>query len=375
MQKVLVPHDVRRRPAWCGSVLLKLLAAALVAVEIGAPAGGMFGRPTPGRPFSGPAATEPVAAAAEELVAAWLAEPSAPPDPAATPAQVAAFFHRIGPADAAALAHRHPHIVGGLDGAPVALRYAANRARHPQPAGRRLLAFDDRGDGRIVEVLGELSAAIRVVILVPGVDTNRANFDTGHGGVQRRAPAWQARRLHDQVRATDPAGRVAVVAWLGYDPPEGVRRDALREDRAAAGAVALNRFVDGLLVQRPDVSIVIVGHSYGSTVAGLAAPAMARQVTDIVAVGSPGMGVDDRAALRTTARVWAGVAPRDWIRRVPGVRVLGLGHGRKPSDPAFGAVPLPCTDVDGHDGYFVPGTSSLQAMAEIGVARPGGDPR
>ena len=281
-----------------------------------------LGLGVPGDDPSGPAQPTPMAAG-------WLTDPLAPPDPrTAAPAQVAEFFARLKPAEAAALARRYPQIVGNLDGAPTALRYAANRLRDPQSAGRQILAFDDRGDGRIVEVLGDLEAAARVVILVPGVDDNLADFDTGHGGVQRRALAWQARRLAEQIHDLDPTAPVAVLAWLGYDPPEGVRREALLENRAAAGADALDHFIAGLVLARPNRSVAVIGHSYGSTVAGLAAPRMPPQVTDIVAIGSPGMGVADRSALHTTARVWAGSAPDDWIRRVPGVRLLGIGHGR-----------------------------------------------
>ncbi|MEV7623985.1 alpha/beta hydrolase [Actinoplanes sp. NPDC089786] len=345
-------------PSRAASVMrsvLKVVVSAVTALGFGV-AGDLIG----------PARSTPVAAGA--TMAGWLADPLAPPDPrTATPARVATFFAGLSAGDATALGHRYPEIVGNLDGAPAVLRYAANRERYPPGRGRQILAFDGRDDGRVVEVLGDLRAATRLVILVPGVDDDLANFDSGHGGVQRRALAWQARRLHDQIRDTDPAAHLSVVAWLGYDPPEGVRRDALREDRAAAGAIALNRFLDGLVLGRPDLAITVIGHSYGSTVAGLAAPRMTRQVTGIVAIGSPGMGVTDRSALRTTARVWAGSAPDDWIRRVPGVRVLGLGHGRLPIDPAFGALPLPCADVDGHDGYFVPGNSALRAMARIAL--------
>ncbi|MEU4694397.1 alpha/beta hydrolase [Actinoplanes sp. NPDC023714] len=235
----------------------------------------------------------------------------------------------------------------------------------PRYPGRQILADEPDGDGRIVEVIGDLGAARRIAILIPGVATTRSNFDTGLGGVVRRAPAWQARRLHDEIIAGDPGAPVAVIAWLGYDTPEGVRREALREDRAAAGAIALERFVEGLVRDRPDREITLIGHSYGSIVAARAAHDLPAQVTDIVAIGSPGMGVPDRSALRTPARIWAGSAPDDWTRRIPGVRILGVGHGRLPADPDFGATPLPCADVQGHDGYFVPGTSSLAAMAAI----------
>jgi pimeloyl-ACP methyl ester carboxylesterase len=321
----------------------------------------------------GPPRPEPPAAPVS--LPAWLAEPTAPPDPTtATPERVAGFFAHLTPAEATALTVRYPEIVGNLDGAPVPLRYAANRSRRPsEAAGRQTLAYDDRGDGRIAEVLGDLETAARVVILIPGSDNELPELATGHGGVQRRAPAWQARQLFDEVRATSDDAQVAVIAWLGYDSPEGVDINAVREDRAAAGAESLRRFVDGLVLDRPDRSIVVIGHSYGSTVAGLAAPRLSEQVSDLVSVGSPGMGVTSRSGLDTTARVWACAAPGDWIRRVPGVRLLGLGHGGLPSDPEFGAHPLPCDDVDGHDGYFDSSASALPAMTAIAVGRASGD--
>jgi pimeloyl-ACP methyl ester carboxylesterase len=289
------------------------------------------------------------------------------PGPMATPARIAAFFASLTPAEADSLTRKYPEIVGNMDGAPLALRYAANREF---AAGRQILALDRRGDGRLVEVLGDLTTASRVVILIPGVDTTLSNFDSGLGDVERRAPAWQARQLYRQL----PAGS-AVVAWLGYDPPEGVRRAALREDRAASGALALERFVGGLVATRPDLGITVVGHSYGSIVAGRAAAHLPAQVTDIVAIGSPGMGVADRAELGGTARVWAGSAPDDWTRKLPGIRVFGLGHGRLPIDPAFGALPLPAGDVAGHDGYFATGTSTLRAIAQLATSRNGEIPR
>jgi pimeloyl-ACP methyl ester carboxylesterase len=117
----------------------------------------------------------------------------------------------------------------------------------------------------------------------------------------------------------------------------------------------------------PAVAITIIGHSYGSVVAGLAAPRLGPNVHDIIAIGSPGMGADTRADLHTTARVWAGTAKGDWTRWIPGVRIFGLGHGTRPAEPQFGALPLPVTGVANHDSYFVTGTGSLNAMAGIAV--------
>jgi pimeloyl-ACP methyl ester carboxylesterase len=208
---------------------------------------------------------------------------------------------------------------------------------------------------------------------VPGVATDLANFDRGLGGVARRAPAVQARTVAAAARAADPGARVAVVAWLGYDPPDGLGLAAARGDAAEAGAARLVPFVAGLLARRPGATIAVVGHSYGAVVIGRAAARLDRRVTDLVAIGAPGMGVGHVHDLGTSARVWAAEAPTDWIRRVPGVRLLALGHGRRPAHGAFGARRLPTAGVDGHDGYLVPGTTTLAALGRIAVARTTAD--
>ncbi|WP_144127299.1 alpha/beta hydrolase [Catellatospora sichuanensis] len=231
--------------------------------------------------------------------------------------------------------------------------------------GRRFLLFDPSGDGFAVEILGDLSTADRVAVLVPGVGTNLADFDRGLGGVARRAPAVQARQLSAELQRRSPHARVAVVAWLGYDPPNGWGLDVATESRAAAGAAALTRFVGRLVHERPAPAITLIGHSYGSTVLGLAASKLPAQVGDLVAIGSPGMGHDHVGDLGTGARVWAAEAATDWIRRVPGVRVLGLGHGTRPGTVGFGARLLPTGGVRGHDGYLESGSATLTALAEV----------
>lgn len=249
----------------------------------------------------------------------------------------------------------------------VAVLWSVLGPAHASPVPALTVHSARYADGLAVEVAGDPATAATVVVLVPGVDTTAANFDRGLGGVQRRAPAWQARQLAARAAALRPAGAgpVAVVAWLGYHPPRGIRLAAVREDAAATGAAALLRFLRDV----PAPRLVLVGHSYGSTVIGRAAATLdaglGGRVTDIVALGSPGMAADRAADLRTTARIWAGTATGDWTRRLPGIRVLGAGHGTHPGDPAFGALPLPVDGVTGHDGYFVPGTGSLDALAAI----------
>jgi pimeloyl-ACP methyl ester carboxylesterase len=235
--------------------------------------------------------------------------------------------------------------------------------------GRQFLAFDPRGNGRVVEVFGDLGKADRIAVLVPGVSTRGDNFNTGLGDVPDRAPAVQARALYEAVRAAAPGQRVAVVAWLGYDAPQGVGRTAAREELARAGALSLERFTKDLAILRPAANVSVIGHSYGSVVAGLAAAHLPSQVKDIVVVGSPGMGVSRAADLHTSAHVWAGQAVQDWIDWVPAVHVWGAGHGTMPTTPGFGATVFGTNGVIDHDHYLAPGTQSLANIVAIVLER------
>ena len=84
----------------------------------------------------------------------------------------------------------------------------------------------------------------------------------------------------------------------------------------------------------------------------------------MIALGSPGLGVDHAADLGG-AHVWSALAPHDWIRRIPQVRVLGLGLGTRPSSPGFGATALPTDGVAGHDYYLTEGSATLRAVSDI----------
>ncbi|MFE5718172.1 alpha/beta hydrolase [Streptomyces erythrochromogenes] len=336
--------------------------------------------------------------------AAWRADTAygrALPDPStATPQEVARFFAGLDEAARAALVRSHPLVVGNLDGAPLPLRYEANRlavaatgdARYASLAApdRRILAFDPRGRGQVAEVFGDLEHAAHVSVIVPGSDNDAASYDARRA--PHTGPAGMARALRtatgadaaggsaadgsaadgsaaDGSAAGESAadgsvtgGSVAVIAWTGYTTPVGVGLDAADGRLAAAGAARLARFTAGLdAVGAPDP--VLFCHSYGSVVCGLAA--RHTDATDVVAFGSPGMRADTADGLHTGARVWAARGPSDWIADVPNVRFAGIGHGADPTSAAFGARRVPAADVRGHAGYFTPGTQSLAAFAAI----------
>jgi hypothetical protein len=317
------------------------------------------------------------------------------PDPEADPARLTRFFVSLDHKDRDRLAHRYALAVGNMNGAPVALRYQANRialdkARRAekkrmhdnrlstagqQDAGRRMhryeslldpgrqiLSFDPQGSGRIAEVFGSLDRAQRISVVVPGVDTDLLTFQR----TNRRysAPVGMAKALYAAERAASPATRTAVIAWADYTAPDGLGVDAATGLRAAEGAVRLNGLLRALPGRAP---VAMVCHSYGSVVCGVAAHAMPRRVSDIAVAASPGMRVTKAARLGTTARLWAMRDATDWVQDVPYLELGGLGHGADPVSSAFGARVLSARDAQGHAGYFQPGTDSLRNLADVGV--------
>ncbi len=140
-----------------------------------------------------------------------------------------------------------------MNGAPVELRYLANRAAlrkareverlrmhdtRLSPSGqreagrrvhrydslldpdRRILAFDPAGSGKVAEVFGNLDRADRVSVVVPGVDTELLTFQRT---VRKySAPAGMAESLYAAEHTVSPDTRTAVIAWADYTSPSGL---------------------------------------------------------------------------------------------------------------------------------------------------------
>ncbi|QFG20944.1 alpha/beta hydrolase [Actinomadura sp. WMMB 499] len=229
--------------------------------------------------------------------------------------------------------------------------------------GRRFLAFDPRGDGRAVEVIGDLRRAARIAVVVPGADNALATFDSvkfAGGG---------ARALYRRMAAEAPSARVAVIAWLGYRSPSTLGPHVLTDDRAESGARRLDRFLTGVARVNPDARLALLCHSYGSVVCGEAAPGLAGvPVDDIALFGSPGTTARDVSGLRTSATVWAGRSTGDWTRFVPHVRFAGIGFGPDPVSPGFGAVRFDAGSGP-HSAYLTPGSPALRNLALIALGR------
>lgn len=301
--------------------------------------------------------------------------------------------------------------------------------RHPNGAVSRhphqILEFDPSGDGRIVEVIGDLERAEHLAVFVPGTGSD---LDRYPGTFARMVP----------FAATDP--RLAVVVWQGADHPDqpfddgrptltDILSSALRDpggvpaairgwprehviaaglrDAADVAGPALARDVAGLraAVGGPASDLTVLGHSYGGSIVGSAE--LHGMVADrVVHIASAGAYVDDvsryaappnvtqrfsMTAFDDPIRLSQGHDMRDADDRLrqlaPGVLdplTVGLpeaagdvwgpaseiGHGRDP-DLIPGVVRLDTgvhddgTLVRGHSGMFRPGSTAWRNLLAV----------
>ncbi|MFI6105430.1 alpha/beta hydrolase [Streptomyces sp. NPDC051310] len=284
----------------------------------------------------------PVSGAARPSAVPAPAPPHLPPLTSAAPDALDARYaaHRDGIRAAERAAARH-----GDRRRAAALRAMAD----PE---RRFLLFDGRDGGRTAEVVGDLSRAERIAVLVPGADTSLDTYGRFHAG----AVALR-RELGD---------RAAVVAWLGYRTPRTLSPEALTDGRAADAAPRLAGFVHRLTGIKPGARLSLLCHSYGSVVCARAAPGL--RVTDLVLYGSPGTGTGHAGALRTRATVWAARSTGDRVADVPHLRLRlpfgTVGFGTDPVSERFGARGFDA-GTGGHSDYLKPGSTSLENLARI----------
>ncbi|MET8151816.1 alpha/beta hydrolase [Actinoplanes sp. NPDC049668] len=350
-------------------------------------------------------ATDDARAAAEALGLTEASIPAAGTDPR----QVNAWWKTLTPEQRQLYLTAYPERFGALDGMPSTDRDYANQlalrgyvgdnvnnrldhgnAQHDRalklldklerseqgPDGKRLylLTIDPVGDGKAAVAVGNPDTADYSAVLVPGVGTEL----DGIGGLIGRASDIQSK-----AASMDPTSQVSVIGWLGYDTP------SLDEDivtataggKSRAGAVALDGFVNGLHASHDGPAhITAIGHSYGSTVLGEAAShGDGLAVADMVALGSPGMRVDNAAQFTLpTDHVWAGAAvddnfvarPENTASKIPligdwiGENANQNIHGPGPHYPGFGGNVLHI-DTRGHSGYWDANSISLKSQAAI----------
>ncbi|HEX3005280.1 MAG TPA: alpha/beta hydrolase [Angustibacter sp.] len=272
---------------------------------------------------------------------------------------------------------------------------SVRRRRH------QLLHFDPRGDGEVVEVLGDLDRARHVAVFVPGT-----------GSDLQRYPGTLARMV--PFAAADP--RLAVVVWQGADFPDQPFDDGvlpLREhvvaaayrDAADRAGPALAADVADLRRSAPaGADVTVLGHSYGGPIVG-SALAHGLAVDRVVHVSSAGTYAPVHAG---HAQVFSMTAPDDPIQLAQGhdlddapqhlarisppalapeAAALGvvlrslvprdqIGHGGDP-DLAPGVIRLDtgrfddsCRLVRGHSEVFTPGSTAWRNLLATMTGSP-----
>ncbi len=212
-------------------------------------------------------------------------------------------------------------------------------------------------------VFGDAATARHVAVVVPGVGRDINMVDDWL--------PW-AQNLYEATDAT------AVVLWKGYDdPPDiavAVEDLAVEGRRASEGAQRLSAFV-GLLhrgIERSGLprSVTVVAHSFGSVVVGEAMADYAMDCTDVIVLGSPGIGVESLEELHVRAgHFFAEKAPRDVV--------AGLGVvGADPASMSFGGTRLSTNatghpEVVEHSSYFTRGSEALENIGDVVMGRYG----
>lgn len=213
------------------------------------------------------------------------------------------------------------------------------------PEAVQLLALEEPdlqilevADGRLVAAVGDLATAASVTTIVAGVGSSD--------------PAGLPVHL-DRARTVAAATGGAAVLWLGYHAPVQATH-ALAQEPARAAGTELQLFQRELTRRFPGQHRMVVGHSYGSVVAGKAASAGGGlYADDLILIGSPGAGVahaGELTLLGDRPQIHAMTNPSDPI----GMTVAeGAGvHGPDPTAPGFGARVWPGDSSGDHSSYW-----------------------
>ncbi|GAA3004660.1 hypothetical protein JCM13580A_50790 [Streptomyces drozdowiczii] len=236
-----------------------------------------------------------------------------------------------------------------------------------------LLGFDPTGlgDGKIILANGNPDTADHVGVWVPGT---KASLESTGGDLGRADGLWAASHQFS------PGQSISTILWLDYNVPDNVVPQATRGEYAAEGGPRLHDFLEGNRVAQQTADgtpshTTVVGHSYGSTVVGVAAQAGSWQdpkaADDYVFAGSPGVQADRAGDLGIgSEHVWAMSADAvdDWIVREGG-RTAGLGdNGIIPTDEEFGGNIMK-SDARSHKEFYDEGSLSLANQAAVIAGR------
>ncbi|MHB8185652.1 MAG: alpha/beta hydrolase [Dermatophilaceae bacterium] len=252
-----------------------------------------------------------------------------------------------------------------------------------KPGDRQLLVLDlsaERAQAAVAR--GDVDNADDVAVFVPGLSANVTDaltvYDDTMGQLQHRAEL-ESRRVNPSRSAT-----AAVVTWIGYQAPqmgwELIGNNSVAGAHAARnGAALLVPFLQGIGAARNhDVHLTLLGHSYGSTVAGLAL----RQntgVDDAVFFGSPGLGTSHVQDLKLDGgHVYYIEARQDVVGDlgyfgIDPSHMSGIEHasakGSTVVDPVTGEI-RSFKEVVGHSSYLADDSTSQYNMSVVMAGVP-----
>lgn len=327
---------------------------------------------------------------------------------------VSTVWRLLDPVKQAALVNEAPHVIGNLEGVPYSVRGKANALdlsrtiattkkqlttengkavrlelerrlttldnvkkalASTNGVSRTLVNLDTSDDARASIVVGDLSTAKYVSVLVPGMYMSVGEQIVDWAKVAQNLHEQETSFLHRLLGPRSSGGTpgVAVVAWIGYQTPVLTNIGGMQ--LATDGADSLERTLVGIQELRADNPpyLSVFAHSYGSTAALLALERHTVTVDALALMGSPGSDAQSVSQLSVRGgNVFVGQADLDPV-------VHSAFFGSDPGSASYGAQRMdvggavdPVTGrtlagSSGHNEYFTAGTECMRNLAMIGI--------
>ncbi|WP_372517161.1 WXG100 family type VII secretion target [Mycolicibacterium frederiksbergense] len=254
--------------------------------------------------LSGPAAKESPAPTGPKALVDRLA--------GMTPDERAAFLAELSPETVHEMVLADPQVMGNTDGVPFDTRIEANNInirnalaeelqkqppddvrvkqlqamltpiKDPNDSGtmvpRKFVAFSTEGNGRMIEMIGEIKPGIKGVgVVVPGTNTNLNGSGSNHESAVQLA-----------AQSDSP-----IFLYMGDDFPQGLDKAA---DPSYAASMAPKLVSFGHEIDRavgqgaPGTPVTYIGHSYGGAIVGTAEQ-MGLRADRVLHASSAGTGI------------------------------------------------------------------------------------
>ncbi|GAA1661484.1 hypothetical protein GCM10009830_03320 [Glycomyces endophyticus] len=209
-----------------------------------------------------------------------------------------------------------------------------------------LLDYSLDDDGQAVVAIGNPDTADNTAVHVPGTYSELSNYST---------QLDRASVMYKDAERAAPGEETAVIAWLGYDAPDDLAQ-ASDPQQAHDATGDLNSFMNGLDAahQGDDSHTTLMGHSYGSTVAGDTIRNYEGVADDLITVASPGTTANSAEELNLAEdHIWSATAEGDAIELPQDLGLLG--HDSTSDGFGGNAVTADAIGASGseiHGGYW-----------------------